>query len=301
MDDAASNNREAAVLRRFHPNVGHPIGHGGEARVYELAPGRVLRIFHRDSPPHLEALRSFYDRLRRDVPFALPEILEAGEIDGVAYCVDRRIPGDTMIDILPDLRGPDRRRVLDSYTDAAHEMAGLIPPGESFGELFEAEPLRGHSWREYLHASIDRQIAHMGAELEADVRRFAGAIAVLHKRIDALDEPQAQLLVHGDYFPGNVLVDADLRVSGVIDFGPLTVMGDPLMDLCSAAVFLEVQRRFDPGDAEYVMRRLVERHGAAVEDASITYRAWYAVRLGHAKEDDERLYAWCVRALESLI
>jgi aminoglycoside phosphotransferase (APT) family kinase protein len=141
----------------------------------------------------------------------------------------------------------------------------------------------------------------MGAELEADVRRFAGAIAVLHKRIDALAEPQAPFLVHGDYFPGNVLVDADRRVSGVIDFGPLTVMGDPLMDLCSAAVFLEVQRRFDPGDAVYVMRRLVERHGAAVEDASITYRAWYAVRLGHAKEDDERLYAWCVRALESLI
>jgi aminoglycoside phosphotransferase (APT) family kinase protein len=33
-------------------------------------------------------------------------------------------------------------------------------------------------------------------------------------------------LVHGDYFPENVMVADDGRVCGVIDFSALTVIGD---------------------------------------------------------------------------
>ena len=107
------------------------------------------------------------------------------------------------------------------------------------------------------------------------------------------------MLVHGDYFPGNVMVGDNLRVSAVFDFGSLSVMGDPAMDLASAAIFLEVQRNFRPDDASWVTARLTERHGSDLEDAIAADRGWYALRLAHSKWQDERLYAWCVRSLGS--
>jgi Phosphotransferase enzyme family len=35
-------------------------------------------------------------------------------------------------------------------------------------------------------------------------------------------------LVHGDFFPGNVILGSDLSVSAVVDFGLTAVSGDPL-------------------------------------------------------------------------
>ena len=48
------------------------------------------------------------------------------------------------------------------------------------------------------------------------------------------------------------------------------------------------------------MGPLLARYGAGFADVITTYRAWYGVRLGHSKFDDERLYAWCVGAVSSL-
>ncbi len=110
--------------------------------------------------------------------------------------------------------------------------------------------------------------------------------------------PPEKLLVHGDYFPGNVLVGDDLRVSGVIDFGPLTVIGDPMLDLASAVIFLEVARPgYTPADTDFVRDRIAARTGPAIDDAITTYRAWYAIRFSPYRDDDANLYNWCVTSL----
>jgi aminoglycoside phosphotransferase (APT) family kinase protein len=46
--------------------------------------------------------------------------------------------------------------------------------------------------------------------------------------------------VHGDYFPGDVIVDESAAVDGVVDFASLTVAGDPAMDIVGALVFLDI-------------------------------------------------------------
>jgi aminoglycoside phosphotransferase len=93
------------------------------------------------------------------------------------------------------------------------------------------------------------------------------------------------------------MVDDTLRVTGVIDFGPLTVMGDAAMDLAGAAIFLEVARGFEPDDVTYVVDRLQQRHGDAILHAVEMYRLWYAVRFSPYKADDGKLFAWCVASL----
>jgi aminoglycoside phosphotransferase (APT) family kinase protein len=294
------------VPERFRDDVVARIGHGGEATVYELTGERVLRLYHRGHVHQdLGAIARFYDEIRRDgLGFALPQVLDHGEVDGVGYSVDRKLPGRVMIDVLPELTGAPRRRMLDSYMRCVEQIRELPLPahfGGDFGEFFEDHALRADSWPAYLHASIDRQMAHMGTELRKDIAELDEALVALHARIDALPVVDRPSLVHGDYFPGNVLVDDELQVSAVLDFGPLTVAGDPMLDVASAAVFLEVQRKFDPGDSVYVMGPLIDRYGPGFGGVVATYRAWYGVRLGHSKFDDERLYAWCVGAVRGLL
>ncbi|MCW2916398.1 MAG: aminoglycoside phosphotransferase family protein [Actinomycetia bacterium] len=41
-------------------------------------------------------------------------------------------------------------------------------------------------------------------------------------------------MIHGDLYPGNILMRDRAAVSGVIDFGTFTMIGDPLYDVAAA-------------------------------------------------------------------
>src|SRR4029079_16478862 len=98
----------------------------------------------------------------------------------------------------------------------------------------------------------------------------------------------------------NVIIGDDLTIAGVIDFGSMTLMGDPLLDVASAVIFLEVVRpAYTVADSAYLAERAVRIHGSGFIETMETYRAYYALRLSHSKSQDERLYAWCVSSLKA--
>jgi aminoglycoside phosphotransferase (APT) family kinase protein len=284
------------ILARFGIDLSARIGHGGEATVYALDAERVLRVYHGE-PHDLAALAPFYQQLAsQDVGFATPRILEHGTIDGLTYSVDRRIPGRAMMDLLPELRGNARRQAFESYFDGVERIRELRVDFDCYGEVLRDDSIRAASWPEVLLRRMERSLAESAGWLPADVPGLDVKVAWLRRAIEGAPEPEP-VLVHGDYFPGNVMMDDDLRVSGVIDFGPLTCVGDAMMDMASAIVFLEVARGFEPEDLAHGVRRALERHGASIGDAIELYRAWYAIRFSPYKSDDEYLYAWCVESL----
>ena len=285
------------IPERFRTDVVRRIGHGGEATVYELTAGRALRVYHGE-PHGAGEIAAFYRAIAQGkTSFALPQILEQGEDDGMRYSLDRLIPGRPLHDLMPLLAGDERARALASYTDAAFEIASLPLLRDEFGEfLRDDDSIRAPTWSEYLLARMHRSL-QASPWLQVDVPALDGVVGELETRIRALS-PARKALVHGDYFPGNVLMSDDLTVSGVIDFGPLTVIGDPWLDLASAVIFLEVVRPgYTPADTEVVCERLVARAGAEIEDAITLYRGWYAIRFSPYRDDDPDLYAWCVESL----
>lgn len=83
------------------------------------------------------------------------------------------------------------------------------------------------------------------------------------------------VLVHGDIAPGNLLIDSEGKLSGVIDFGMLGV-GDPSCDLAMAWTFFDDESRQVFKRSMALDEETWERgRGWALWKSLITYDAYY--------------------------
>ena len=107
-----------------------------------------------------------------------------------------------------------------------------------------------------------------------------------------------RVLVHGDFYPQNVMVDDGGRVTGVIDFGGNTLLGDQRMDVASAVI---LRRNLDKYRKPMrwtlpLMDEARRRYGAGLSDVVEAYRGYYALHFSGGSQD----YAWCVDVLRAI-
>ena len=287
------------VLRRFSLSRDDLLGYGGESRVYALDAERVLRVYERGADcDYVERLRTFYESLSaHDLPFEFPVVLEIDELDGILFAIERRIHGDRMTDFLKVETGEARTRSLVSYVDTANRIQELPCDEDKFGELLLSKPVRRPGWAEYLAARAHDSLSRGEADFSEDVPGLANIVGEWEKDLGLLSDVTAPSLVHGDYFPGNVMVDERGQVIAVIDFSPMSVAGDPRLDGLCALIFIEVDRGYQPGDSETVRQLITERHGEAVLRLGDVYRTYYSLYFSPVKRSDPKLYAWCVENL----
>jgi aminoglycoside phosphotransferase (APT) family kinase protein len=140
----------------------------------------------------------------------------------------------------------------------------------------------------------------------AIAREIGDPYRLFDKAVDlmqALPDHPAKVLVHGDYFPGNVLIDDHLEVAGVIDFGAFTVCGDAQLDLAVAYQTLELIDECTADDARFVRDLIIERHGEETMPALRFYRAWLAFSMAdpaNTRAPYPRLYGWSAAMLKLL-
>jgi aminoglycoside phosphotransferase (APT) family kinase protein len=204
---------------------------------------------------HLARLATFYAGLdRRDAPFMVPEIIEFGERDGIAYAVEARVSGIDLAKALGRMEGEERFDAIRNYVDAATAVRSLKHPQAQFGEVIAASPVRRDTWAEFV-------VARAVQCLDEHRHLLVGVLERLERGISALEgalAPRAAAspsLVHGDYFPENVMVADDGRVCGVIDLGALTLIGDADLDLACAVLNLTGMAGVTPEDKRIALKR----------------------------------------------
>ncbi len=289
------------VLEKFSIGDERLLGAGAESRVYAVSDDLVLRVYRGAAGRTIGERKALLTAFPRDaVPFALPEIVGEGTAGGTAYTVERRVPGRSLDVALADLRGDARANAWRNYLDAAGAIARLTIDGDEFGETtgWGGTPLRERTWTGFLLASIDRTLRERRDVLSRDVPGFEAVLERVRRRIVALGEPAERVLVHGDFYPQNIMVDDGGRVTGVIDFGGNTLLGDQRMDVASAVIFAAIPQvpEADELDAAFVMDEACRRYGAGFSDVVEAYRGYYAMHFAGGSQD----YAWCVSALRAI-
>lgn len=291
----------AALLRRFGVSDGDLIGRGGQSSVYALDADRVLRVYNAENDPAFPpALAAFYAALEvPPLPFAIPRIRETGADGGVSYAVEDRLPGTPLASAFPALGDAGRARAVRGFMEAAAALRRIRHPQAEFGELLRQGPVRSDSWPDFLWRKGVQRARDNAAWLRADVPQLDRALERYRVLTAALPPPEPAL-VHCDYYGANVLVAPDGAVTAVIDFSPLSLIGDGRLDVVGAFGSLEQFDGIAPAARAEAHEFLIADLGADWRRIFVCYRAYLALLHSGAREQVPALYRWCVRNLNEL-
>ena len=262
----------------------------------------MLRILKRPGKRDaLERSQAFLAEIdgRLEIPTSAIEA-----IDGQGrFTVERRLKGTSLLTLLRRLHGADRKKAIDAYIAGAAATGRLLLPDRPYGQILSPAPITAETWPGFFRASLDHWLARNGAtiaEATGSVERVGSTVLAL---LAALPERPAKGLAHGDYFPGNVLLDDRLALTGLVDFSVFTLAGDPLYDVLTAALFLEMIEEAGADDVALARHLVVARHGEAILSCGRFYRAYAAIVMAdpaNAVPPYPRLFSWSVANLRAL-
>jgi putative membrane protein len=295
---------EDDILAMFGIGRDQLLGSGGESEVFALDEQRVLRLYrqpHLASDRTVDQLRGLFGTWERvDVGLEVPKIIDVGQRNGRFFTVDRRFSGQCMSPWLPHANLDERRQALTSFLDATERLHRLPSPVPGFARLVgERAPLRFGSLGELAHNMLAERVETSRAQLEQDVPTVGQVWSRLHA--DLAQRVVTPALVHGDVCPPNTYIALQgerWEVTGIGDFSPHTVNGDPMMDVTGAVAFLELEPYPEAAsDSAWLEALAVQRGGPEVSRWIDVYRRFYGFYFSDSSEFDPALYAWCLRQL----
>lgn len=295
--------RLAAVLRRLKIESAALLGRGMTSSLYDIGGGRVLKIHNgQQDNDYLPRLQRFSERLQSfSFPFAVPLIYEFGAVGDIHFHIERRLPGQDLAGVFPRLTTTERRSAIASFLDALPPLHSVHWPKQAYGEpLNPWEEVTAETWPEYLKARIEATLAHSFSDLQEDLAEVDRVVDEFYGQLSDLPAGPTKCLVHGDYFLGNVLCDERGILTAVVDFSPLTLIGDPLMDLAGAYYFCRIYDFVTAADYSFLRRQIDQRYGPQCWQQIDLYYTFYSLRFSDCKVSDNHTYRWCLRRLRGL-
>lgn len=267
------------------------LGSGMEGTVVRLGRDLVAKVWHRRTVEEATLARDFHDSLAATRP-ALdhPRVLEVVVRDGQVATVEPFLAGR-----------PGAASDLDAVVDVLAVLATVPPqPGLAVLPVLEGEGTfdPAGSFPHQLADLVRRRVDRFRGPLAARLPDLDGLAASTVARLTAL-EVARPCLVHGDLIPANVLVDADGRATGVLDFGFLTTVGDPAFDAAVTASVFDMYGPQARANESALDGAITERFGHDPGRLAV-YRAAYALVTSNcfSASGGDGHFEWCAQMLE---
>ncbi|WP_369249913.1 aminoglycoside phosphotransferase family protein [Streptomyces sp. R41] len=206
------------------PDV-RPVAEGGEHSTWWVGTRHVLRLAQdRDDSVRQRRELRLRDLIRPHIGVAVPVSVAHGEwASGLSYTLDTRLPGAC---------GEEQAVSAVGEADLAGLLTGLrevpVRQAETLGV-----PRAAPRSLEALRTAAAHAAEELAAADEFDPARLAQLTAPAAVQLAA--QPAAAILVHHDLKGEHLVVSADGRVRGVLDWTD-AVIGDPAEDIAGLAI-----------------------------------------------------------------
>ena len=203
-DHAALGRVREWAANKLGSNVDYGFGYGtwvfiGNETVIKIDPevGRPERFSHELAVSQME------------IPnVATPRVVETGALEGRAWVILTRLEGSSGYNVWPGLDSASKRNLTDQLVEALAQLQKFIPD-ES---MLHAET---RDWAQHIRQSFNWSLRAVDAIVPGRVlTQSQGAFAEWAEAL--VDRPR--VLCHGDLWFGNILIDHQGGLSGIIDF-----------------------------------------------------------------------------------
>jgi len=298
---SAVDERAIELLRGRGWAPGAVLGAGMEGTVVDLSVELVAKVWHGRTREDLTALVEFGVALSQaSVPFATPRVVDVLEGDDLVITIERKVQGESL---RPGGTTPPATASAEVAQLLGDVLAGLsqavVSPGLAVLPILPGEPsFEGSaSFSSSLADLVDRRFRGCPDLLRREVADIDGLVAAVVDGLRNLTEPDPIGLIHGDLVPPNILVQNG-GVSGVLDFGFMTTLGDPQFDAAITASIFDMYGPHARASEDILSREFLDRFGQHPQRYGL-YRAAYAV-ITNAYFGTDGLdghFAWCARML----
>jgi serine/threonine protein kinase len=279
------------------------IGSGMEGHVFDIGDERVAKVWFSKTLEellHLQAFCKIVSDLK--LPFETSLITDVHETPNTSISIERALHGTPLNDVMErDANLPQRFAadaiisVLTALRDHPVQDVTSVSPmflgsvSSSTAGLNET----GATVLEVAQGKVERY----GDQLRRSVRDFDWVYAQTAQQVRQYVDGKLHV-VHGDICPPNILLDSDLNVSAVIDWGLLSHFGDTALDASIACGSFNLYGDHYRENDAYLVAECVDRHGYDLQRL-LVYRALYAILTSNAFSEDgtDGHYAWCVENL----
>ncbi|MGH3489337.1 MAG: phosphotransferase family protein [Actinopolymorphaceae bacterium] len=287
-----------------------PLGAGMDGVVYALDDGTVAKVWIRQDATSLTRLANFYAQLdATGLPFATPLMHEIRSVAGTPVTIERRLAGRPLSAYLASLDRPDHpeqrerlERAMRTFVDvlaALREVTVPPPATRAMAVMDEPEPFYApdEAWPGALERLVHRRFDAYGPVLRAAVVDLDALLDRVVGGLRALPGV-GSAVVHGDLCTPNLLIDDDLRVVSVLDWGYLSTAGDPAFDASLAAGFFDMYGGKARSIDQTLTDWIVAEFGYPPEVLAL-YRMVYAIAGACAYDPagGDGHFAWCVDQL----
>ena len=277
-----------------------------EAEVYAIGADRLLKLYSGTTNlAYLTSLQEFYARINQfTLSYALPYIETVRAEGGLCISFERRLPGSPMSEILSTLTQRQMDRMMQAYLAAALELTSIhVPPDFDRYKLLDVEGISRRTdgdWHQFLGRFLAHKLKQVTTYLKRDVTDSAVKIPRLYTSL-ARPYTGTPHVIHGDFFPGNILVDTRHKITALLDFGLFTMYGDSLFDIATGWVLFDMYEELKANLRERYLAIILETLGTRVRGKLYFYVLLYSLLSANAYSSTcaDGHYQWCVENLNN--
>ncbi len=290
------------VQRLGHERATH-IASGMEGHVFRIGGQQVAKAWFRKSPDEIVLLKNYCGSLHTlNLPFATPEILSIDVVDGMTVSIERELSGRSMRELVSQ---QDETAPLFAVRALTSILCGLgtgevAYPGPSL-PILGIRPSDDATQRGPSHVLCEvasKKGAQFGSQLRVSVPDFDWLYARTLEHLLAL-AIEKTYAIHGDLCTPNILLDDRGGVTAVLDWGMLSMFGDPAFDASITAGIFNMYGHHGRKIDDDLLSHFQREFGYSKE-RMLLYRALYAIMSSnfYSLNGTDGHYDWCVAMLK---